>query len=122
MDALDALKTQIKGAILLFFPGSREGNSYRFLGSREGWDYLATPILADRIMNRENPAGIPEELRSGTGRSLDRVGISRGAVEQLAQILQLDCSGRRLGPGSGALWAGPVLYSSRGSWAPPRRL
>ncbi len=33
--------------VALFFPGEREGNTYRFLGARTGWNYLATPILTD---------------------------------------------------------------------------
>jgi hypothetical protein len=32
---------------MIFFPGEREGNTYRFLGARDGWDYLAVPILAE---------------------------------------------------------------------------
>ena len=39
--------TQLKGIVLLFFPGEREGNTYRFLGARTGWNYLATPILTE---------------------------------------------------------------------------
>jgi hypothetical protein len=35
------------GVLLIFFPGEREGNTYRFLGARDGWDYLAVPILAE---------------------------------------------------------------------------
>jgi hypothetical protein len=30
----------------VFFPGSREGNVYKLLDAREGWNYLATPITA----------------------------------------------------------------------------
>jgi hypothetical protein len=44
---MDGLGKEIRGILLLFFPGSRTGNSYRFLGARDGWDYLATPILAE---------------------------------------------------------------------------
>lgn len=38
----------VPGFLLLFFPGERENNIYRFLCAREGWDYLAVPILSDR--------------------------------------------------------------------------
>lgn len=38
----------LPGFLLLFFPGERENNVYRFLCAREGWDYLAVPILSDR--------------------------------------------------------------------------
>jgi hypothetical protein len=46
-DVMDALSTDLKGIILLFFPGERENNTYRFLGARTGWDYLATPITLE---------------------------------------------------------------------------
>ena len=44
---MDALGKDVHGVILLFFPGEREENTYRFLGARTGWDYLATPITSD---------------------------------------------------------------------------
>lgn len=37
----------LPGRVLVFFPGSREGNVYRLLDAREGWNYLATPITAN---------------------------------------------------------------------------
>lgn len=36
------------GYLLVFFPGEKEGNSYRFLDARTGWSYLAVPILSDK--------------------------------------------------------------------------
>ncbi len=36
----------IAGRLLVFFPGEHEGNSYRLLDARDGWNYLATPIKA----------------------------------------------------------------------------
>ncbi len=44
---LDELDPHFPGVLLVCFPGEREGNTYRFLGARTGWDYLAIPILAD---------------------------------------------------------------------------
>ena len=44
---VDALTPKFPGILLVFFPGEREGNTYRFLGARTGWDYLALPILAE---------------------------------------------------------------------------
>jgi len=38
---------RLRGILALFFPGEREGNTYRFLGARDGWNYLATPILTE---------------------------------------------------------------------------
>ena len=44
---IEKLPAATPGVVLLFFPGEREGNTYRFLGARTGWDYLAIPILAE---------------------------------------------------------------------------
>jgi hypothetical protein len=44
---VDALDRGFPGVLLVFFPGEREGNTYRFLNARTGWDYLAVPILAE---------------------------------------------------------------------------
>lgn len=44
---MDALDSKFPGVLLVFFPGERENNTYRFLGARDGWDYLAVPILAE---------------------------------------------------------------------------
>lgn len=46
-DVLDSLESHLQGIIVLFFPGERDGNTYRFLGARTGWNYLAIPILAE---------------------------------------------------------------------------
>lgn len=47
-DLIDGLETALPGYLLVFFPGVKEGNSYRFLDARTGWNYLAAPILCDR--------------------------------------------------------------------------
>lgn len=44
---IEALDKTLPGVLLVFFPGDREGNTYRFLGARTGWNYLAVPILAE---------------------------------------------------------------------------
>jgi hypothetical protein len=41
---LNAINDAIAGRLLVFFPGEHEGNSYRLLDARDGWNYLATPI------------------------------------------------------------------------------
>ena len=46
-EVLSTLDDHLRGIVLLFFPGEREGNTYRFLGARTGWNYLATPILTE---------------------------------------------------------------------------
>jgi hypothetical protein len=34
----------IKGRLMVFFPGERDGHNYRLLGARDGWSYLAIAI------------------------------------------------------------------------------
>ena len=34
----------IRGRLLVFFPGQYEHNNYRLLDARDGWNYLAIPI------------------------------------------------------------------------------
>ena len=41
---LNAANDSIAGRLLVFFPGGHEGNGYRLLDARDGWNYLATPI------------------------------------------------------------------------------
>ncbi|MBK6956674.1 MAG: DUF1788 domain-containing protein [Actinomycetales bacterium] len=43
---LNAINEAIAGRLLIFFPGEHEGNSYRLLDARDGWNYMATPITA----------------------------------------------------------------------------
>jgi hypothetical protein len=46
-EIIEGLGHSFPGILTVFFPGEREGNTYRFLGVRDGWDYLAIPILAE---------------------------------------------------------------------------
>lgn len=41
---LNKVNDSIAGRLLVFFPGEHEGNSYRLLDARDGWNYLAIPI------------------------------------------------------------------------------
>lgn len=43
-DLVPRVVSRLPGRLLVFFPGSREGNVYKLLDAREGWNYLATPI------------------------------------------------------------------------------
>ena len=43
---IEALAPRIEGRLVVFFPGERDGNNYRLLEARDGWNYLATPITA----------------------------------------------------------------------------
>lgn len=44
---IDKLSPAIRGRLLVFFPGTHEGNNYRLLDARDGWNYLAIPITAE---------------------------------------------------------------------------
>ncbi len=41
------IAASVPGRLVIFFPGEKVDNSYRLLGARDGWDYLATAITAD---------------------------------------------------------------------------
>lgn len=43
---LNAVNDSVAGRLLVFFPGQHEGNNYRLLDARDGWDYMAIPITA----------------------------------------------------------------------------
>ena len=45
-DVVRGVTDSIRGRLLVFFPGSHEGNNYRLLDARDGWNYLAVPISA----------------------------------------------------------------------------
>lgn len=38
------IEADIRGRLVVFFPGQFEGNNYRLLDARDGWNYLAVPI------------------------------------------------------------------------------
>jgi hypothetical protein len=44
---LNAVNDAVAGRLVVFFPGEHEGNSYRLLDARDGWNYLAIPITAN---------------------------------------------------------------------------
>jgi hypothetical protein len=43
---IDKVTDDIRGRVLVFFPGRHEGSNYRLLDARDGWNYLAIPITA----------------------------------------------------------------------------
>jgi hypothetical protein len=43
-DVIQAVAPQIRGRLLVFFPGEHENNNYRLLDARDGWTYMAVPI------------------------------------------------------------------------------
>jgi hypothetical protein len=46
---VEAIKDSIQGRLLVFFPGEHhpENHTYRLLDARDGWDYLAVPLMAN---------------------------------------------------------------------------
>ena len=44
---VEVLPSDFPGIVFVFFPGEREDNTYRFLNVRDGWDYLAVPIVPE---------------------------------------------------------------------------
>jgi hypothetical protein len=44
-EILKSCDKDFKGRMLIFFPGEFEHNHYRLLDARDGWDYLARPII-----------------------------------------------------------------------------
>lgn len=45
---IERVQDLVNGRMLVFFPGEVDGNNYRLLGAKDGWNYLATPITADK--------------------------------------------------------------------------
>ena len=45
-ELIRSLEPDIRGRLVLFFPGGKEGSNYRLLDARDGWNYLATSITA----------------------------------------------------------------------------
>ena len=41
----------IRGRVVVFFPGEYEDNNYRLLDARDGWNYLAVPITLHNGVN-----------------------------------------------------------------------
>ena len=41
---LKLVESDVRGRLVIFFPGHHERNNYRLLDARDGWNYLAVPI------------------------------------------------------------------------------
>lgn len=48
-EVVQQLATHVPGRLLVLFPGEHEGNNYRLLDARDGWNYLAVPITAHEV-------------------------------------------------------------------------
>lgn len=43
-EVIRAVEPDVRGRLVVFFPGSKDGNNYRLLDARDGWNYLAFGI------------------------------------------------------------------------------
>lgn len=43
-EVLKLVEGDVRGRLVVFFPGSIEQNNYRLLDARDGWNYMAVPI------------------------------------------------------------------------------
>lgn len=48
---LKEIVKEIRGRLVVFFPGEYEDNNYRLLDARDGWNYLAVPITLHNGVN-----------------------------------------------------------------------
>lgn len=46
-EILNLVDRDVRGRMLVFFPGRYEQNNYRLLDKRDGWNYLAYPLTLD---------------------------------------------------------------------------
>jgi hypothetical protein len=51
-EILPMVESEVKGRLLVFFPGVYEQNNYRLLDARDGWNYHAVPITASDVEAR----------------------------------------------------------------------
>jgi hypothetical protein len=51
-EVLKHIEGDIRGRLVLFFPGDHDQNNYRLLDARDGWNYLAVPITLNDGENR----------------------------------------------------------------------
>jgi hypothetical protein len=43
-DVIKQVERDIQGRLVVFFPGQKDGNNYRLLDARDGWNYMAVGI------------------------------------------------------------------------------
>jgi hypothetical protein len=50
-ELMGRIEKDIRGRVVVFFPGEFENNNYQLLDARDGWNYLAVPItLHDELL------------------------------------------------------------------------
>ncbi len=47
-NVLEKVTADLRGRLLVCFPGEHDGQVYKILGAREGWNYLAVPITTKK--------------------------------------------------------------------------
>jgi hypothetical protein len=45
---IERVESLVLGRLLVFFPGTVEGNNYRLMGAQDGWNYHATVISSEK--------------------------------------------------------------------------
>jgi len=53
-EILPKVEGELRGRLLVFFPGVYEQNNYRLLDARDGWNYLAYPITSSDVELRQS--------------------------------------------------------------------
>jgi Domain of unknown function (DUF1788) len=53
-EILPKVEGELRGRLLVFFPGVYEQNNYRLLDARDGWNYLAYPITSSDLELRQS--------------------------------------------------------------------
>ncbi|MFH1418840.1 MAG: DUF1788 domain-containing protein [Planctomycetota bacterium] len=48
---LSIVKNEVRGRLVVFFPGEYDSNIYRLLDARDGWNYLGVPITLHNGVN-----------------------------------------------------------------------
>ena len=43
-ELMKEIERDVRGRVVVFFPGEYENSNYRLLDARDGWNYLAVPI------------------------------------------------------------------------------
>jgi len=44
-EIVNSISNKVQGRLLVLFPGEFTNNQYRLMDARDGWDYLARPIM-----------------------------------------------------------------------------
>ncbi len=52
-EVMSEVEKDIKGRLVVFFPGEFDQNNYRLMDARDGWNYLAVPITLHNETNQK---------------------------------------------------------------------